>query len=114
VGITSFTISGTTVTFQANNTNFSGYTLGLMSPVGWGSTTVGVGNSDGTLNKYTYTTGGALTKSGLGTTGFSGVTYGSANAPFSNVVPLSATQYYTVGYNSVSGNTGYGAVLTLI
>jgi hypothetical protein len=113
-GITSFTISGTTVTYQANNTNFTGYTLEYMSPIGWGSSTVGVGNQSGTINKYTYTAGGALTKSGLSATGFSGITYGANNAPFSNVVPLSATQYYTIGYNSVSGNTGYGVVLTLI
>jgi hypothetical protein len=112
-GITSFTISGTTVTFQANNTNFSGGTLDAMSPIGWGSTTVGVGNYYGTINKYTYTAGGALTKSGLGTTGFSGITYGTS-VSFANVVGLSATQYYTVGYNSVSGNTGQGVILTLL
>lgn len=116
LGITSFTISGTTVTFQANNTNLSGNIAGYISPIGWGSSTVGLGSyaltSGGAINKYTYTAGGTLTKSGLATTGFAGISWANGVANFSNVVALSSTQYYVTGYNTYT-NAGYGAVLTL-
>jgi hypothetical protein len=115
-GTTSFTISGTTVTFQANNTTLTGTTLSYMTPIGWGSSTVGLGLSfatNGAINKFTYATGGSLTKSGLTTTGFGGIQWGNGSINFSNLVPLSSTQYYVTGY-STSNSTGYGAILTLI
>ena len=125
-GITSFTISGTTVTYQTNNTNISGDSPTYQTPIGWGSSTVGLGSEislyinngyyRGIISKFSYTAGGAVTKSGLITTGFAGISFSNGGSNFGNVAPLSSTQYYLTGY-STSGttiNAGFGAVLTLV
>ena len=125
-GITSFTISGTTVTYQTNNTNIIGDPPTYQTPIGWGSSTVGLGSEislyinngyyRGIISKYSYTAGGAVTKSGLITTGFAGISFSNGGTNFGNVAPLSSTQYYLTGYSTsgITINAGFGAVLTLV